>query len=247
MSTKAALIIKIIFVVLIVFIVVEVVLGLRNLKQPVSTQLTASSNTLQSKSGAKIALVSEKTKYQVGENINVALRIFTGGNSSDGTDVIISYDTSFLEINVSGINTGNIFGDYPLISVSQGKVAVSGIATGNVFNGIGVLANLNFKAKQTGKTNLLIDYTSGKTTDSNIIETNSGKDILDQVTNLDLVIDNNGSQATPDSCGERVYTECADSLGKSGSFWCTNIVDGFSCSLGCFKEKAGNDLGCKVI
>ena len=177
----------------------------------------------------------------------MAVRIFTGGNNTDGTDLIIGYDSNMLEVATASVTKGSIYGDYPLISVSGGKIAISGISIDSTFNGVGVLANLNFTAKQTGQTTLSVDYTAGKTTDSNIIETGSGKDILDQVTNLELIIDNSGGAVVGGSCSERIYTQCTDASGKSGSFWCSPITDGFSCTVGCFKEKTGNDLGCKVI
>lgn len=178
---------KLIFIILGVVIVVELIFAVKSLRQ------TAPSPTkkLLPVSGGSISLVSQKREYKVGDVVPVSVRVSTGGHPTDGTDLILKFDPKVLEATRSALRAGKIYSEYPLMSVDPaGLIRISGIATlkDKVFNGIGVLAFIDFKARSAGKTALTVEFTQGKTDDSNIVEAKSAKDILEKAYNLELTV-----------------------------------------------------------
>lgn len=180
---------KLIFAVLGVVIVFELIQGYKTLK---SSNLSFTPN-LQNSAGAKIELQSPKNQYSVGEKIPVTISVFTGGKPTDGTDVILFYDPNLIEATGSGLFTkGTIYSDFPIATSnpSKGQILISGITSlsQSGFNGAGIFGILNLTAKASGKTTVQVDFKPNTTTDSNIVESLSAKNILTSVKNLDLVI-----------------------------------------------------------
>jgi hypothetical protein len=120
------------------------------------------------------------------ETFSVDIIVDTVKQSAHGTGVKITFDPEVLE--VISIETGSIFGDYPVASYdnSVGKIIISGISSSirNEFNGRGVFATLTFRAIKKGGTTLQFDYQPGSTTDSNIAVTYGTGDILSNVNSL---------------------------------------------------------------
>lgn len=145
---------------------------------------------IQPVSGAKMVLVSPKKSYNVGEVVPVALRVATGGRLIDGVDALIKFDPKILEATSGAVRKGVIFPEYPLLSVDPkaGLVKISAITGAKNFSGIGVLANVSFKAKSAGSTKLMIDFEKDQTTDSNVVEVGTTKDVLDEVFNLEITV-----------------------------------------------------------
>lgn len=179
---------KIIFGLIAVILIVEAVYAFRTFTKPLPSPLPR----IQPISGGKIVLLSPKKEYKVGETVPVAVRVVTGGHQSDGTDAVIKFDPKILEATGSAnLKKGSIYPEYPLLSVDPaGLVRISGIASigKDPFNGIGVLATVSFKAKASGKSAVTLDFTSGATDDSNIVESGTSNDLLEEVFNLELVI-----------------------------------------------------------
>ncbi len=200
---------------------------------------------------AKLALIADKREFKVGENVSLIIRLFTGGYLSDGVDVVLKYDPKVLDATSSAILSNSSFQNFPTKSVDtqNGIVRISAIssATGDGFNGLVNFATINFKAKSAGSSNLTIDFKPGSTSESNVIKQIDATDILADVSNATIKVTNSGSIAKVQSCGARNYQSCFDSNGKAGSFWCTSIDDPQNCQVGCFKEQAGNELGCQII
>lgn len=182
--------IRLIFVILGAVVLVELVLGIKNFLKPVpavsKVERPAPITT------GKISLVSPQTSYKVGSQIPVSVRVFTGGHTTDGTDLILKYDPKTLEASESSVIKGNIYQEFPALEVNQttGTVKISGITGANQkgFSGLGNLATVNFKAKAAGATALKVDFRKGATDDSNIIESGSSKDLLGSVDDLTLTI-----------------------------------------------------------
>lgn len=179
---------KIIFGFIAVILIVEAVYAFKTFREP----LPPPPPKIQPISGGKIVLLSPKKEYKVGETVPVAVRVVTGGHQSGGTDVTLKYDPKILEATgAANLKKGAIYPEYPLLSVDgkAGDVRISGISgTGTSFNGIGVLATINFKAKTSGKSAVTLDFTYGATDDSNIVDSESSQDILEEVFNLELEI-----------------------------------------------------------
>lgn len=180
---------KLIFVFLAVIILIEVVLAVRYLSQ----KTPPPPPKLQPISGGRIVLIADKKDYKAGENIVVSVRLSTGGQPTDGTDLVLRFDPKVLETSNAAVTQGRIYSEYPMKSVDsiEGLIRISGISSirkKSGFNGVGIFATINFKAVGSGKTTLRIDFTPDLTSDSNVLGTKNAKDILEEVFNLDLEI-----------------------------------------------------------
>lgn len=166
----------------------EVYLGVKTLTAPVPR-----ANELQPLSGGKIALISTKISYRVGDVIPVLATVSTGGHISVGTDIILKYDPAILEASASSFfRKGRIYEQYPNVSLDSrtGIIKASGITSGGKsgFNGGNLFGTFILRARKEGKTNISIDFKKGATNDSNMVEAGKLNDILDKVYNLDIVI-----------------------------------------------------------
>lgn len=186
--------VKIVFYILGLVVLLELIIGLKVLSssktaptQSYQTPLPSASSPL-----SRIDVLSSKKQYRVGEEIIVSINVDTAGKKTDGTDLVLNFDPKILEASSGAIKKGSIYGEYPVAEVDSkyGVIKVSGVSKigQDGFSGKGDLAILNFKAKAAGKTSLKIDFTAGRTTDSNIVETKTATDILGLVNNLDLTI-----------------------------------------------------------
>lgn len=188
---------KIVFVVLGVVLFAEFIYAFRTLSSPMVIP-TGPTATTPAVTIGKISLVAPKNNFNVGENVPVSVVLDTGGHSLNGVDLIVHYDPKLLDASAGGIVRGLIFDDYPAISVSpdKGLITVSGIDNmSNTFNsnnpiyGAGQFVVINLKAKAPGRTTLSIDFNGkGSTTDSNLVEAVTAKDILEKVDNLELTV-----------------------------------------------------------
>lgn len=127
---------------------------------------------------------------KVGEDFSTYIVVDTVGQAAHGTGVKINFDPEVLEL--TSIEAGNIFGDYPVVSFdnNEGKIIVSAISSSvqNAFVGRGVFATLNFKAIKKGGTAIEFDFEPGSTSDSNIAVVTGNGDILKQVNSLLVTI-----------------------------------------------------------
>lgn len=115
---------------------------------------------------------------------------------TDAADVIFNYDPALLEVVTFGTGaatTGTLYPNYPVNSVDStlGRIVLAGATDpgAKAFTGQGTFATVTFKAKAKGQTTLTFEYTKGSTTDSNVVDSKQGRDILDKVTNLVLSIE----------------------------------------------------------
>lgn len=138
------------------------------------------------------ALMTSKNDYNVGDTIKVSIKLDTGGHKISASDVIVHFDPNVLEATSSAVNKGWIYDSYPKLEVDseKGLITISGVSleTKSIFSGIGVLADIKFEAKAPGNTKVSLDFQPGSTLDSNIVDQNSGKDILGSVRDLEFTI-----------------------------------------------------------
>lgn len=181
---------KIIFIILGIILLVEVVYAIRVLTAPAPTSPPPVVTDVQ-KAGGKISLNTPKTNFVVKEVVPVSVMVDTGGHTLSGADLIIRYDPKILEATKGAGVKGKIFDEYPLMSVDtkNGLIAISGISNLQGFVGSGQFAIINLKAKSPGKTILTIDFADKNvTTDSNLVEATTSKDILEQAESISLEV-----------------------------------------------------------
>lgn len=250
---------KLIFIILGVIILIEAAVVFRYTSQS-STAVPAVNQeinqvlplTVGPLGRAKIALVTEKSQYQIGDTVPVLVRISTGGYYSDGVDLLLKYDPKVLEASSSAIISGDILPNYPIKSVDaqKGLISVSAISSVETvgFNGIGNSATINFKAKQVGETSLSVEFSEESTGETNVIKHQDVSDILDEVTGATISIT---TESVPNqeelTCTTKTYQSCVDIEGRTGSYWCTGLNDSLTCQVGCFREEKSSALGCKVV
>lgn len=182
---------KIIFVVLGLVILIEIIYAVKVLSSPVAPPPPKTTQAAIVSSGGSISLNSPKTSYKVKEVVAVTVDINTGGKRIGGADLIIRFDPKVLEATPAGLLAGPTFDEYPLkfVDAKNGLISISGISSsGNGFSGSSLFATLNFRAKAAGTTPLTVEYQKDSTTDSNLVEISSSKDILENVRNLQLTV-----------------------------------------------------------
>lgn len=184
------------FVIIGVIVILQVVWAYRTLtaSNPSINQVPKNTQSSPQKVLNVISLATPRSEYKIGEKIPVAINIISD-KSTAGTDLIIKYDPNLLTVVTNSNNTpmiaGTIYDDYPVnkVDAKLGLITVSGI-TNNV-NGIvsrGVFGIVIFQAKAAGVARVFFDFTKGATNDTNIIENQTAKDILEEVSSLDLKI-----------------------------------------------------------
>lgn len=185
---------KVLFILLGVIIVAEIAWASWSLFAPVSFTAPSIQQSLPPKS-TSIVLSTESSQVKVGDKFNVSINISTD-KKTDGTDLILIYDTSALDVELVGnpavpIVPGNIYPDYPASSLDteMGKIAASGISNedgGTLANGL--FGIVTFTAKKAGPTSILVDFTKGSTVDTNVTASEEGGDILESVNKLEVNI-----------------------------------------------------------
>lgn len=184
---------KLIFIFIGIILLVELVWAGLTLKEG-KTSGSAAVGSGKSEASSTLSLSSSKTSLKVGETVTVSIDV-SSPVATDGLDVIMLYNPKLLSVvtgaNKLPVNLGSLYSDYPLNRVDEaaGRVAVSGITSkvGGVV-AKGTLGTVNFTAKAPGKVKIAFDFTPGSTTDSNIIETKTAKDVLGGVNNLEVEI-----------------------------------------------------------
>lgn len=188
---------KIVFVILGIVLLGEIIYAVRALTQPPTTPFLPVAKTGVQLTPGTISLVALKNSFNVNESIPVSVMVDTGGRSINGVDLIVHYDPKVLVATSGGILKGLTFDEYPSVSIdpTKGLISISGIDNlNNSFNSnnisnMGPFAVLNFRAKTPGRTSLTIDFNGkGSTTDSNLVEVTTAKDILEKVNNLELTV-----------------------------------------------------------
>lgn len=159
---------------------------------------------------AVLSLTVPKTEYQIGEMIDVKTSLEIKKGKIQGVDLLIKYDPNFLiPLTVSGQKedlakeTGSIrvdplkyldtqetsFDIFPFLTINEksGLISFSALTKPlQELSGDIVICSLKFLAIKNGETSLDIVFEKGKTEESNVAS--SGRDILENVKNLNLII-----------------------------------------------------------
>lgn len=156
---------------------------------------------------ATLSLAPSSGTFNAGCNFSLNIELDTQSTQTDGTDVILFYDSS--RFTAQSITNGTIYPDYPgnNIDAAGGKIIISGLASVTTpFNGRGTFATINMSVNATapaGATQVKFDFDpndKAKTTDSNVVERGTVVDVLNSVVNGSYTIGTGscvGGGATP--------------------------------------------------
>lgn len=180
---------RLVYPVFAIVLLVEIIVGLKTILTPLPK---AAHKKIQPITLASMQLISAKKEVNVGEIIPVKIGIWTGGNITSGTDLIMRFDPKVLEVGPANFIKGKIYDDYPIINIDnkEGLIRISGItAIGKRgFGGIGEFGEVSFKSISKGKTAITIDFKANSTDDTNVTSSLDSKDVLGGVSNLNLTV-----------------------------------------------------------
>lgn len=158
---------------------------------------------------ATLALSPDNGTFNVGCSFSVDIVEDSAGVQTDGTDVILLYDTSKLA--VSSIKTSTLYPDYPIAQddPQNGKISISGLSSVDtpVTASNAVFATVNFTVSSqaaAGATAVNFDFdpnNPGKTTDSNVVQRGTVADVLNGVTNGSYTVGTGTCGAAPVTTG----------------------------------------------
>lgn len=140
---------------------------------------------------ATLSLSPASGTFNSGCPFTLSIILDTLGAKTDGTDAILIYDSSRFAISTSSIapNT-SVYPDFPGNNVDEaaGKITISGLGSVNTpYSAKGTLASLNFTVKDAapaGATQIKFEFDPAdkqKTTDSNVVERDTIRDVLNEV------------------------------------------------------------------
>lgn len=168
---------------------------------------------------AALQLIPPGGTHAVNDTFDVKINLsLESGEKTDGVDAKLSFDKSKLE--VESITTGSLFATHPVKTYdnNNGIIKVSGLAQiDSPITASGVLATIKFKAIGVGTTTVVFDFTSGKTTDSNVAENETGADILQSVVNASHTIIGSSDSSSGGSSSTATTTEVSTGLPVTGN------------------------------
>lgn len=154
------------------------VLTVTNKKVSVSTKAAQETASLALNPASGDYLFDATTAYPVG------IVLDSGGKNTDGFDAVINFDPTKAQVVDTKISPTTLFEEFPINTVNnkKGQVKFSAL-TFNAKPATGIVGTFKFKPLVKGEINFSFYFTPGATTDSNIAEHGTAKDILGSVTN----------------------------------------------------------------
>jgi len=122
--------------------------------------------------------------FVAGTSYPVGILVDSAGKNIDGVDVVINFDPTKVQVEGSSLSTTTVFEQYPVNTVDnvKGIVKLSGL-TFSTKPVTGIVATFRFQPLAKGEVNFTFNFISGATTDSNIADNTTAKDILGSVEN----------------------------------------------------------------
>lgn len=158
---------------------------------------------------ATLSLSPTSGTHAAGETFEVKVNLDTSSVATSGTDAYIHFDPTVLQVvdsapGADGVQVlaGSLYSQTSFNSVDNGtgKISFSASKSGGSagYSGSGTLATITFQAvKGSSGTPVTFDFTSGSTTDSNVISSADSSDLLTAVTNGNYVISGDGGGDDP--------------------------------------------------
>lgn len=122
--------------------------------------------------------------FSPGQTIPLGLVVDSKGASVDGLDTIINFDPKKVQIVGNSLSPTTLFERFPLnvADNQKGQIRFSALSF-NAKPVAGIVGTFSFRPLVRGIVSFTFDFTSGSTTDSNLAEHGTAKDILGKVEN----------------------------------------------------------------
>lgn len=147
---------------------------------------------------ATLSLSPSSQTISVNGTMDIAVTLNTEGAQTSATDVILTYDTS--KVDLIDIIYGSLYDQYigETIDNTNGRASISGIAssTTSLYSGSGTFATFRFRGIQAGTTTISFEHSAGNLNDTNVSEINVFTDVLSGVSNGTYTISGSGSTGT---------------------------------------------------
>ena len=146
--------------------------------QTISTKATQEEAVLSLSPASGSYTFTSDASYPVGIIVN------SGSKNIDGVDVVLNYDPAKVKIMDAKLNTTNTFEETPVnvIDNARGQVKFSGL-TFKAKPVAGIVGTFRYRPVSRGEVNFTFYFNPGSTTDSNVAEHGTAKDILGKVEN----------------------------------------------------------------
>lgn len=130
---------------------------------------------------AELSLKPKQAEVTVGESFEAEVFLSQEKAKLLGVDVVLTYEPA--KVSVEEVVLEKVFPETPPVQIkeAEGKIFITTYAKeGKEIEGEVKLATLKLKAKVGGETKLDFQFSRGETTDSNALDFESRKDILDK-------------------------------------------------------------------
>ncbi len=130
-----------------------------------------------------MSLSEQDEDVVVGDTVTVIITVDSKDCEIDAVDTIVHFNSEAVE--VIDIHEGTDFAMYPLKEIKKDTIKISALANiGEPVKGTIDFASFSFIANKAGETVITLAFKEGSTVDSNVVEHESGKDLLSDVKNL---------------------------------------------------------------
>jgi hypothetical protein len=125
--------------------------------------------------------------FAAGTSYPVGIIVSSGEKSLDGVDIIINFDPKMAQV-VGKVTTANLFEQYMVNSIDNvsGQIKL-GALTFTPKPVTGVVGTFKFTPLKPGTVDFTFVFTPGSTTDTNLAETKTARDVLGSVENASYV------------------------------------------------------------
>ncbi|MBI3559065.1 hypothetical protein HY085_01600 [Candidatus Gottesmanbacteria bacterium] len=154
------------------------VLTVTSKKVSVSTKAVQETASLALNPASGDYLFDLTTAYPVG------IVLDSGGKNIDGLDAVINFDPAKAQVVDTKISPTTLFEEFPinLVDNKKGQIKFSAL-TFSAKPATGIVGTFKFRPLAKGEINFTIYFIPGATTDSNIAEHGTAKDVLGGITN----------------------------------------------------------------
>jgi hypothetical protein len=153
------------------------------------TGVVPTTTSLNSVSGV-VRITPVRTSVKVGEEFMLSVGMEADGLQLDGADIHLKFNPSVIEI--IDLTPGTYFEQYPRNTIDNvsGTIKISAFSSSLLpkLTQAQELFTVKGRAKKVGSDQIMVDFSQGKTSSSNLVEHKTSKNVLEKVENAMIVV-----------------------------------------------------------